>query len=56
MAALGSARRYAFDEGRAHVDADLIDRFGVTAMRGEVIGERGDGGGILPSVANSTRA
>ena len=37
----------ALDEGRAHVDADLADRLGITAMRGQVIGEGGDGAGIL---------
>jgi hypothetical protein len=34
------------DEGRAHVDADLADRLGVTAMCGEVVGERGDGASL----------
>src|SRR5471032_2792042 len=37
------------DEGRAHVDTDLFDRFGVAAMRGEVTGERGHGRGVLRS-------
>ena len=37
----------ALDEGRAHVDADLIDRLGVTAMCGQVIGEGSNGAGIL---------
>ena len=46
MAALGQALGDAFDEGRAHVDADFVDRLGVTAMRGEIVGERGDGVGI----------
>ena len=43
---VGQARGDAFDEGRAHVDADFVDCLGVPAMRGEVVGERGDGVGI----------
>ena len=53
---VGQAPGDAFDEGRAHVDADFVDRLGVTAMRGEIVGERGDVLASLPSVANSTRA
>ena len=36
----------ALDEGRAHVDADFADGLGRAAMGCEVIGERGDGGGV----------
>ncbi len=35
------------DDLDGHVDADLIDRFGVTAMCCQIIGESGDGGGVL---------
>jgi hypothetical protein len=35
----------ALDEGRAHIDADFLDRLGVAAVRGEILGERGDGFG-----------
>ena len=38
--------------GRAHVGADLIDRLGVTAMCGQVIGEAAMVPASLPSVAN----
>src|SRR5271165_5633946 len=44
---IGQAFAHTFDEGRAHVDADFADRLGVTAMGGKVIGEGGDGGGVL---------
>lgn len=37
----------ALDEGRAHVDADLVHRGGVTAVRRQIIGESSDGTGIL---------
>jgi hypothetical protein len=43
----GQALGDAFDEGRAHVDADFLDRLLVAAMRGEIIGKCSDGPGIL---------
>ena len=44
---VGQAIGGTFDEGRAHVDADLGDGIGIAAVRREVIGKRRDGRGVL---------
>jgi hypothetical protein len=44
---VGQMRRHAFDEGGAHIDADLGDLTGVATVFGQVIGEGRDGGGVL---------
>ena len=43
---LGQAVGDALDEGGAHVDADFADGFGLAAMGGEVLSERGDRAGV----------
>ena len=46
----GQAFGGAADESRPHVDAIRLDGVRIAAMRGGVLGERRDGGGILASV------